>query len=89
MSVLSHRNVSAFAALFPGSMPRPQTELDPNGPVRSSQKERTIDPEIGIWEDVNEAVEKYSHGALQQVTLYSILVDPLTSCGCFECICGN
>ena len=63
-------------------------ELDPNGPCQVITKERTIDPDIGIWEDVNEAVDKYSHGALQQVTLYSIMIDPMTSCGCFECICG-
>ncbi|MCL1895222.1 MAG: CO dehydrogenase/CO-methylating acetyl-CoA synthase complex subunit beta, partial [Clostridiales bacterium] len=31
---------------------------------------------------------KSSHGNLEQVTLYSILNDPMTSCGCFECICG-
>ena len=25
---------------------------------------------------------------MENVTLYSILEDPMTSCGCFECICG-
>ena len=25
---------------------------------------------------------------MESVTLYSILEDPMTSCGCFECICG-
>ena len=25
---------------------------------------------------------------LKHVTLYSIMQDPMTSCGCFECICG-
>ena len=39
-------------------------------------------------EDVDEAVFKYSHGALEHVTLYSLFQDPMTSCGCFECICG-
>ena len=29
-----------------------------------------------------------SQGALEHVTLYSIMQDPMTSCGCFECICG-
>ena len=37
---------------------------------------------------MDEAVNKYSHGALEHVTLYSIMEDPMTSCGCFECICG-
>jgi acetyl-CoA synthase len=63
-------------------------ELDPNGPCQVVSKERVVDENIGIWEDVNEAVNQASHGSLQQVTLYSIMVDPMTSCGCFECICG-
>jgi acetyl-CoA synthase len=63
-------------------------ELDPNGPCQIVTKERVVDENIGIWEDVNEAVNQASHGSLQQVTLYSIMVDPMTSCGCFECICG-
>ncbi|MDR0906803.1 MAG: CO dehydrogenase/CO-methylating acetyl-CoA synthase complex subunit beta, partial [Oscillospiraceae bacterium] len=63
-------------------------ELDPNGPCQVVTKKRPIDERVGSFEDVNEAVNKYSHGALEQVTLYSILEDPMTSCGCFECICG-
>lgn len=63
-------------------------ELDPNGPCQVVTKTRCIDERTGSYEDVNEAVQKYSHGALEQVTLYSILEDPMTSCGCFECICG-
>ena len=63
-------------------------ELDPTGPCQVVTKERVIDERVGSYEDVNEAVMQYSHGALEQVTLYSILEDPMTSCGCFECICG-
>ncbi len=63
-------------------------ELDPNGPCQVVTKTRCIDERVGRYEDVNEAVQQYSHGALEQVTLYSILEDPMTSCGCFECICG-
>ncbi|MDR2296109.1 MAG: CO dehydrogenase/CO-methylating acetyl-CoA synthase complex subunit beta [Clostridiales Family XIII bacterium] len=63
-------------------------ELNPNGPCQVVTKLRTVDENIGIWEDVNESVNRASHGALEQVTLYSIMVDPMTSCGCFECICG-
>ena len=33
-------------------------------------------------------LQKFSQGALEHVTLYSIMQDPMTSCGCFECICG-
>ncbi|MCQ2512539.1 MAG: CO dehydrogenase/CO-methylating acetyl-CoA synthase complex subunit beta [Lachnospiraceae bacterium] len=63
-------------------------ELDPTGPCQIVTKEKMIDERTGAYEDVNEAVREYSHGALEQVTLYSILEDPMTSCGCFECICG-
>ncbi len=63
-------------------------ELDPNGPCQIVPKTRLIDERVGRYEDVNEAVNKYSHGALEEVTLYSIMEDPMTSCGCFECICG-
>ena len=63
-------------------------QLDPNGPCQVITKERVIDEELGAYEDVNEAVKKLSQGALEKVTLYSIMQDPMTSCGCFECICG-
>ena len=63
-------------------------ELDPNGPCQIVTKTRCVDERTGAYEDVDEAVQQYSHGALEHVTLYSILEDPMTSCGCFECICG-
>ena len=63
-------------------------ELDPNGPCQVITKERVIDERIGEYEDVNEAVRKLSQGALDDVSLYSIMEKPMTSCGCFECICG-
>ncbi len=63
-------------------------ELDPEGPCQVITKERVIDERIGEYEDVNEAVRKFSQGALEDVSLYSIIEKPMTSCGCFECICG-
>ena len=63
-------------------------ELDPNGPCQIITKERPIDENLGSYEDVDEAVQRFSQGALEHVTLYSIMQDPMTSCGCFECICG-
>ena len=63
-------------------------ELDPAGPCQVITKERPIDENMGCYEDVDEAVEKFSQGALHHVSLYSIMKDPMTSCGCFECICG-
>lgn len=58
-------------------------ELDPQGPCQVITKERPIDERIGEYEDVNEAVQKLSQGALEDVSLYSIIEKPMTSCGCF------
>ncbi len=63
-------------------------ELDPTGPCQVVPKERCVDERLGRYDDVDEAIEKYSHGELKRVTLYSLFQDPMTSCGCFECICG-
>ena len=63
-------------------------ELDETGPCQIVPKTGVIDENIGKWESVNDAVRKYSQGALEIVSLYSIMEDPMTSCGCFECICG-
>ena len=63
-------------------------ELDPAGPCQPILKEGCTDEKLGRYASVDEAVNKYSHGALEHVTLYSLFQDPMTSCGCFECICG-
>ena len=63
-------------------------ELNPNGPSQPIKKEGLIDERTGRYETVNKAVADATHGAVESVTLYSILEDPMTSCGCFECICG-
>ena len=63
-------------------------ELNPNGPCQPIPKEGLIDARTGRYEAVNRIVEEATHGAVSSVTLYSILEDPMTSCGCFECICG-
>ena len=63
-------------------------ELDPNGPCQPILKEGCTDERTGRFETVDKAIYNATHGAVEQVTLYSILEDPMTSCGCFECICG-
>ncbi|MBE6920420.1 MAG: CO dehydrogenase/CO-methylating acetyl-CoA synthase complex subunit beta [Ruminococcaceae bacterium] len=63
-------------------------ELDPNGPCQPIFKEGLIDERTGRFESVNKMINEATHGAVENVTLYSILEDPMTSCGCFECICG-
>ncbi|MFI3313490.1 MAG: acetyl-CoA decarbonylase/synthase complex subunit alpha/beta [Eubacteriales bacterium] len=63
-------------------------ELDPNGPSQPILKEGCTDESTGRYDTVNKTVADATHGAVEAVTLYSILEDPMTSCGCFECICG-
>ena len=63
-------------------------QLDPNGPCQPIPKEGCLDERTGRYESVNKVVAEATHGAVENVTLYSILEDPMTSCGCFECICG-
>ena len=63
-------------------------ELDPNGPCQPIFKEGCTDERTGRFESVDKAIYDATHGAVESVTLYSILEDPMTSCGCFECICG-
>ena len=63
-------------------------ELDPNGPCQPIFKEGCTDERTGRFDSVDKAIYDSTHGAVETVTLYSILEDPMTSCGCFECICG-
>ena len=63
-------------------------ELDPAGPCQPIIKGECLDERTGRFESVDSMVASATHGAVESVTLYSILEDPMTSCGCFECICG-
>ena len=63
-------------------------ELNANGPSQPIPKEGCIDERTGRFASVNETVKNATHGAVEEVTLYSIMEDPMTSCGCFECISG-
>ena len=63
-------------------------ELDPNGPCQPIIKGEATDERTGRFASVDQTVASATHGAVENVTLYSILEDPMTSCGCFECICG-
>ena len=63
-------------------------ELNATGPSQPIPKEGLIDERLGRYEAVNKAVGMATHGAVENVTLYSLIEDPMTSCGCFECICG-
>ncbi|MFP4169726.1 MAG: acetyl-CoA decarbonylase/synthase complex subunit alpha/beta [Methanomassiliicoccales archaeon] len=63
-------------------------EIDPTGPNQPVQKGECIDPEKGRYKGVDEAVYEYSHHKINGFNLYTMMDDPMTSCGCFECIVG-
>jgi acetyl-CoA synthase len=61
-------------------------EINPTGPNQPIVKGRIIDAEKGYWEGTNQYAGQGSHGSVQEVTMYSIMENPMTACGCFECI---
>jgi len=63
-------------------------ELTDAGPCQPIMRQGLKDEKKGVYETVNKAVEAATRGSVSNVTLYSIMEDPMTSCGCFECICG-
>jgi acetyl-CoA synthase len=61
-------------------------EINPTGPNQPITKGMTIDPEKGYLVGVNEIASRLSQGKVQDVSMYSIMENPMTACGCFECI---
>ncbi len=61
-------------------------EINPTGPNQPVVKGDLIDPIKGYWTGTNANAVKNSQGAVQEVTMYSIMENPMTACGCFECI---
>jgi CO dehydrogenase/acetyl-CoA synthase beta subunit/intein/homing endonuclease len=63
-------------------------EIDPHGPNQAIIKGQCIDEVKGQWQGVNEAVYEASHHKLERFNAYTMMEDPMTSCGCFEVIVG-
>ena len=61
-------------------------KISPAGPNQPVKKGKVIDPVKGQWQDINTFVYNNSHKTLKIFNAYSIIEDPMTSCGCFECI---
>jgi len=61
-------------------------EINPAGANRPVPKGRVIDDLKGQWEGVNEFVYQTSNKSVEKFNAYSLMEDPMTSCGCFECI---
>jgi len=63
-------------------------QINQHGPNEPVPKGECIDPVLGQWKNINDYVAVKSNGNLTRFSAYSMLVDPMTSCGCFECIVG-
>jgi acetyl-CoA synthase len=61
-------------------------EINPTGCNQPVQKGRCINLTTGEWEGVNKFVYKTSNRSVDHFCAYSLLENPMTSCGCFECI---
>lgn len=61
-------------------------EIDPSGGHQPIPKGTPVDESIGQWETANNYVKEASRGVIERMSAYSMIVDPMTSCGCFECI---
>jgi acetyl-CoA synthase len=60
--------------------------INPTGPNQPIPLGKIIDFERGYWEGTNDYAKQGSHGVVQEVSMYSIMENPMTACGCFECI---
>ncbi|MBW1713665.1 MAG: CO dehydrogenase/CO-methylating acetyl-CoA synthase complex subunit beta, partial [Deltaproteobacteria bacterium] len=61
-------------------------EINPTGPNQPVEKGECLDPVLGQWKGVNEFVYKASRQKIDHYNFYSIVHDPMTTCGCCEAI---
>jgi acetyl-CoA synthase len=61
-------------------------EINPTGPNQPVPKGEIIDAKLGQWKGVNEFVARASRGKIDHYNFYSIVNDPMTTCGCCEAI---
>jgi len=61
-------------------------EIDPTGGNQPISKGELLDERYGRYSGIDEYLKKASGGAVETLNLYTIMQNPMTSCGCFECI---
>jgi acetyl-CoA synthase len=61
-------------------------EIDPTGGNQPIMKGALIDTRFGRYTGIDEYLKKASGGTIETLNLYTIMENPMTSCGCFECI---
>jgi acetyl-CoA synthase len=60
--------------------------INPTGPNQPIKLGKVIDYVKGYWTGTNDYAKVGSHGVVEEVSMYSIMENPMTACGCFECI---
>jgi acetyl-CoA synthase len=60
--------------------------INPTGPNQPIKLGKLVDSQKGYWSGTNEYAKIGSHGVVEEVAMYSIMENPMTACGCFECI---
>jgi len=61
-------------------------EINPTGPNQPIEKGNVLDERLGRFKGVNEFVYKASRQKVEAYNLYSLMQEPMTTCGCCECI---
>ena len=61
-------------------------EINPTGPNQPVEKGEVLDPVLGQFKGVNEFVYKASRQTVDHYNFYSVVHDPMTTCGCCEAI---
>jgi acetyl-CoA synthase len=61
-------------------------EINTTGPNQPIDKGEVLDPVMGIFKGANDFIAMASRQAVTNVCFYSMVNDPMTTCGCCECI---
>jgi acetyl-CoA synthase len=61
-------------------------EITPSGGNQPIKKGECIEQATGQWKNINDFIFEKSNKTISEVSMYSLLVSPQSSCGCFECI---
>jgi len=61
-------------------------QINPTGPNQPVEKGEVLDQKLGQFKGVNEFVFKASRQTVDHYNFYSLVYDPMTTCGCCECI---
>ncbi len=61
-------------------------QINPTGPNQPIKKGQMLDAEKGYFTGANDFLFQATHQQFNTVSMYSIMENPMTACGCFECI---